>query len=719
MWNQRAALTCVTLVVGLSVPAAQESVLPLNAAIIAAEDARGTGPDGLEPILAALGHPRAEPQRLAVRALGRLERPDLLPEIVPLLSAESPLVRAEAANALAQSVQGPSPSSDRLAADVRTVVNALVARLGVESDPTVMGAIAESLGRLPYGSVEQVREAERILMDVMAIKESSAAGTLSRWAVYGAARGLESLFRRHAKLAAPEPATLARLRDLVLKRSPTDSTTPARTGFEEVPARIRRVAMIALVAAQGVNIDVLRAAFADPDPQVRRLAAVSLVNERAVEGAEILLRGTAADPDPMVRYDVRRAQGARQATLGCQPALEATGDPSPHVVLLVIDLLGNGCPEREAADRLQALAANLPDAPDGEAPAGPASWHAPAHAVVALSRVAPDQARGLLARFASHPVWQVRMYAAQSAATLADTGLLQRLASDESANVAEAAIAGLRRTAGHAADGVYRAALGRGDYQVVMTAAQALEGTSDRRQATDALSASLARITAERRETSRDTRRALLDRLAEVAGPEDAPALEPYVKDFDRQIAERAGGILGRLTGRTFSPAPVPLPAPHPPGAAELDALASSRARVVMQFGGAFDLTLHPEDAPLTCARFVRLARAGYYNGLTFHRVVPNFVIQGGSPGANEFAGDGPYLRDELGLRPHLRGAVGISTRGRDTGDAQIFVDLVDLPRLDHNYTVFATVSRGMDVVDGIVEGDVIERVEILSGSAY
>jgi cyclophilin family peptidyl-prolyl cis-trans isomerase len=77
--------------------------------------------------------------------------------------------------------------------------------------------------------------------------------------------------------------------------------------------------------------------------------------------------------------------------------------------------------------------------------------------------------------------------------------------------------------------------------------------------------------------------------------------------------------------------------------------------------------------------------------------------------------GDGPFLRDELDLRPHLRGALGISTRGRDTGDAQIFIDLIDNPRLDHQYTVFAEVTQGMDVVDAVLEGDVIERIDIFS----
>jgi cyclophilin family peptidyl-prolyl cis-trans isomerase len=146
----------------------------------------------------------------------------------------------------------------------------------------------------------------------------------------------------------------------------------------------------------------------------------------------------------------------------------------------------------------------------------------------------------------------------------------------------------------------------------------------------------------------------------------------------------------------------------------DLRRLASPRARVTIRDVGVFEIALFTSQAAATVLRFARLARAGYYTGLTFHRVVPNFVIQGGSPGANEYVGDASFMRDEVGTWPHVRGAVGISTRGHDTGDAQIFVDLVDNPRLDHVYTVFAQVLNGIDVVDRVLEGDVIERVEIL-----
>jgi len=136
-----------------------------------------------------------------------------------------------------------------------------------------------------------------------------------------------------------------------------------------------------------------------------------------------------------------------------------------------------------------------------------------------------------------------------------------------------------------------------------------------------------------------------------------------------------------------------------------------------MRRGGQIVIRPLPYLALTNAYRFVRLAKEGYFDGLTFHRWVPNFVIQGGSPGANEYFGDGPFTRDEVGLLPHWRGTVGVSTRGHDTGDAQIFVNLIDNVRLDHDYTVYGIVADGIEVVDDVVEGDVIERVEVRVGN--
>ena len=93
---------------------------------------------------------------------------------------------------------------------------------------------------------------------------------------------------------------------------------------------------------------------------------------------------------------------------------------------------------------------------------------------------------------------------------------------------------------------------------------------------------------------------------------------------------------------------------------------------------------------------------------------MPNFVLQGGSPGANEYVGAPEFSRDEVG-GSHRRGTVGISTRGRDTGDGQIFINLVDNLRLDHEYTVIGQIISGWDVMDRILEGAVMASVEIPS----
>jgi cyclophilin family peptidyl-prolyl cis-trans isomerase len=197
------------------------------------------------------------------------------------------------------------------------------------------------------------------------------------------------------------------------------------------------------------------------------------------------------------------------------------------------------------------------------------------------------------------------------------------------------------------------------------------------------LKTALQRLVAEGYDNSHDARGAITETLAALgaAAPAGGTAREPHPQDLD---------------------------------ADDLRRLASPRARITIRGVGSFEIALFTSEAPATVLRFAHLVETGYYNSLTFHRIVPNFVIQGGSPGANEYAGDAWFMRDELGLWPHVRGAVGISTRGRDTGDGQIFIDLVDNPRLDHDYTVFAQVLNGIEVIDRVLEGDVIDTIEIV-----
>jgi cyclophilin family peptidyl-prolyl cis-trans isomerase/HEAT repeat protein len=143
--------------------------------------------------------------------------------------------------------------------------------------------------------------------------------------------------------------------------------------------------------------------------------------------------------------------------------------------------------------------------------------------------------------------------------------------------------------------------------------------------------------------------------------------------------------------------------------------LYSPRVLIVTRHG-TIVLALDIVDAPLTSTSFVRLAQAGFFNGLTFHRVVPGFVVQGGDPRGDGNGGPGKTIRCEYNLRPYGRGALGMALSGKDTGGSQFFITLEPQPHLDGAYTQFGQVLSGMDVVEKIRPGDVIERIDVFDG---
>jgi cyclophilin family peptidyl-prolyl cis-trans isomerase/HEAT repeat protein len=637
-------------------------------AVLQAEDRRAPTPRDLAIIRSGAHSGDGQTVRIAVRALGRLERPALIPDIVPLLRHALPEVRSEAANALGQAAQGWKRDKAPTAAAMDAVVGPLAARLKVEAEPDVRAAICETIGRLPYVSAVQVDAAERALVD-MATRAQAVDDRL------GVAKGFEALARIQRKLRPPSDDALA-----LLRRYASPAQGESLTG-----ARVRRLALDALISAGAVDDALVRVVAHDPDAQVRRLAMRALVTMPATEGttaatvganaAGEVLAAAAVDASPAVRFEALRVRRARNDPDSCPAALAAVSDRDTHVALLALDQLG-AC--GATADVVPALERSVSDLSEAGLARG---WHRAAHGIVALAAAAPDRGAAMLPQFLGSRIWQLRLYAARAAAQLEDRASLERLAKDDDDNVREASVDGLRKIAGHDADAIYVAGLARSGNQIVRLSAMALEGTPDPEAAVPPLRAAWQRMSAEGRDNSHDARDAVARTLA----------------------------ALGVKVGSAPTPAPQ-----NDLDAEDLRRLASPRARVTIRDVGTFELALFTTQAPASVLRFAHLAESGYYNGLTFHRVVPNFVIQGGSPGANEYVGDARFMRDEVGLWPHVRGAVGVSTRGRDTGDAQIFIDLVDNPRLDHDYTVFAQVLNGIEVVDQILEGDVIERVEII-----
>jgi cyclophilin family peptidyl-prolyl cis-trans isomerase/HEAT repeat protein len=428
---------------------------------------------------------------------------------------------------------------------------------------------------------------------------------------------------------------------------------------------------------------VVDAAWRDPEWETRRLAAQLGAD---LPGGDRRARKALTDASPKVRFEALRTIGQRKQ-IPCDAIAELVNDPDPHVARRALQTLAPPCEDgtMRPLDLLAGIAAREGDRARKD-------WRLAAAALGSLvSACATVQASGtpsscqrvrdVARRHARGEPWQLRMHAAQPVGLLADRDTLRQLARDSHPNVRTAAIEQLAAMKNDADADVMIAALSAADYQLVMTAARALKGRAHP-EAVGALRAAFDRLSARKSDTARDPLTAIRDTLAassvDVIVPSSTPKAAPFSQ---RELAD--------LRAR------------------------SRRAILTMESGGTIELELLTGEAPATVARFVRLARKGVYDGLTFHRVEPNFVIQGGSPGANEYAGHDPYLRDEVGLVSHERGAVGISTRGHDTGDAQIFVNLVDNFRLDHRYTVFARVVRGMQFVDRVVEGDAMARVVI------
>ena len=130
---------------------------------------------------------------------------------------------------------------------------------------------------------------------------------------------------------------------------------------------------------------------------------------------------------------------------------------------------------------------------------------------------------------------------------------------------------------------------------------------------------------------------------------------------------------------------------------------------------GTIILELFPYEAAVTVAYFENLSNSGFYDGLTFHRVIPNFVIQGGDPNGNGTGGPGYTIKCETEGNPHKHGtgALSMAHAGKDTGGSQFFITHSPQPHLDGVHTVFGQVIEGMDVVNAIRQGDKMTKVRV------
>jgi cyclophilin family peptidyl-prolyl cis-trans isomerase len=342
-----------------------------------------------------------------------------------------------------------------------------------------------------------------------------------------------------------------------------------------------------------------------------------------------------------------------------------------------------------------------------------------ATAFTALARLEPSTFLSVLAGLDADADWTVRVAVATALGGLSGEQGVPRLTvmlQDRDGRVVPAVLNALVASKAAGTDQVLFERLKSDDFVVRATAANGLAEV----KATGAVQPL---IEAYRASAGGDVtyvaRAAVLGALAKLDAAAARPLLQEALMDRDWAVRVRARALLAEqgVTGvdDVMRPAVVGQPVDSPEWQALVVPRFSPRAFIDTD-KGTVELELAVLDAPLTVNNFIALARKGFYNGIAIHRVVPDFVVQDGDPRGDGEGGPGYTIRDEINQRPYLRGTVGMALDWQDTGGSQFFITHSPQPHLDGRYTVFGYVVDGMDVVDRLVPGDVVQRVRVRDG---
>lgn len=616
--------------------------------------------------------------------------------------------------------------ADRQTYDSFTVQQAL------KGNAEVREALAVALGRIPdpqgRGALEGL-----LIDDEPAVRRAAAFGLGSlgdpeaQQALFAAVRdkdrdtgvlAVEALGKLKARLVdvleallpLPETERWARLLPHLFRFKEETLVAIAERGLAQADPELHARAAYALSRDPFPQaLPTLRKLLADPQPRVRAWAAraLGIVGEPGdLALLRPLLDDKGGDPGPGPLIQALRTVRALAAAGKAKPIpdwaprlRELLDDPRPGVRVSAIDAAGVwGSPELNEVLVARASA--------GE------TWER-GTALVALAAGKHPRTAGLAATAADSQDEALRARAVEAAGALglpAGAPVIEKLAGDASPRVRGAAL-----TAWLAADPkageVARKALTDPDPVVRGTAlgwlaehpvapiselAAATAGVWKEATVEEGLAAAQAVAARAEEPLERGAAIALLEKLA---------ASGPY------PLRREAGNALGKLGGKV-------------PPLGEVEKLKDTDVyRTIVQrtrrprtvelrtVRGTITLRLDCPQAPVTCLNFLDLAAQGFYDGLTFHRVVPDFVIQGGDPRGDGSGGPGYAIRDEINRLRYDRGAVGMALSGPDTGGSQFFITLSPQPHLDGGYTVFGHVIAGDEVLDQIRLGDRIEKV--------
>ena len=604
------------------------------------------------------------------------------------------------------------------------VAPALWAALETDSDAIAQGEAAFGLGLLPGLDMARLRKA---------YEKGRARGPAGRRATRAVIEAIGrqggpddvpllvgGLSSPDARLAYIALGLVARRQSGRLEGVPDTVLVSGMAGARTSEARFGLAYLLMRVSGweEGRVLPLARPLLSDADPEVRAMACRALAGRPAA--VTLMAERAADDLDPRVRVEAIRALGKSKAKAALAALVEAAAAAARAPASLAGPALH---PWIECLE----TALSLPDHPETISAArqvleaaGPSSASHPPGVALGLSHLR-CRAAALVDR-ADHglrhlptcaspelPVFVRETLTAPVLATLPEAG---RELSVE-AFLAAASPAG--RAAFFAAIEVdsppaFRARVLAGltatDPAELAEAAGAAARLDERVRASAPLSEALRRVLAA---GDVETTLSILDAVAKL----EVSAAGPAVLDATRsaQPALRKAALaaakalkLKPADGGPSALAPSPLePLPAPRSAHVL----TSKGELVIDFVG--------EEAPRTVANFARLARRGFYDGQLFHRVVPDFVAQGGDPRGDGWGGPGYSLRCELNHESYVRGAVGMALAGQDTGGSQFFITHTGHPHLDGGYTVFGHLRSGFETLDALAVGDRILKVTIES----
>lgn len=602
---------------------------------------------------------------LAASAWGRIMSEKGVKPLVALTRDRIPFVREEAAFALGQLGWQESLSQEGLE-EIRAALRALLS----DKQLPVRLAAAAALGKTG------LTEAAGLLTPLLSAKEAP----LRAAAVLGLFRARMILKLRNP---ASPPGELPEDLRLRLEALAADKDSSVRHHVAYFFARNSEPKAEKAVAPL----------LSDKNKWTRMFAAMALGRMKA-KGAKRELVLATADAEMPVRLAALSALLAAGESALEAPAL--AGDKSFHVRAAFAAGLSPG-----KTAELEVLTGLTGD-------------ESPTVRAEALKALAKEKKEGLLSWLreqSSAAHWLVREAAVQAGAALAEperAGFLRGFLADPEVAVRAAALESLLAIPGEATFSQLKESLESPELSLRGIAVAALK----ERKENEALALAWKTYEQSLHEKWVELREELTDIFQKTEGEASTGYLRQLLQDPAggvRAKARKALTLRG-ITDLPSFPEPPLSRSPHRELSfrrAPLIELETSRGRVVIE--------TFPKDAPVHVADLVGNVRRGYYDGLSWHRVVSNFVVQGGDPDGSGWGGSGYSLRAEVNQRPFLRGALGMPrSQGFDTGGSQLFFSLVPTPHLDGQYTVFGQVTEGLDVLDLLERGDRIVSAKVI-----